>query len=138
MEIRIATKDDLEKVFALRTEVFVGEQHVPPDIEFDNKDGKAIHFIALLEGVAVGCARILTEDGSAHIGRLAVKKSYRNKGVGSSICKFVINYCRLNGYDKIWLNSQLHAVKFYERLGFETHGEPFFEAWIEHIKMILI
>ena len=137
MEIRIAKGNDIEKVYALRNEVFVVEQNVPPEIEIDEEDKHATHIIAEENGVTVGCARVIFEDGG-HIGRLAVKKSERGKGIGREICLYIIDYCRENGYDRVWLNSQLHAVGFYEKLGFSRRGETFFEAGIEHVKMEII
>ncbi len=136
MEIRIADVTDIEKVYALRYEVFVGEQNVPPEIELDEEDKHATHIIAEENGTAVGCARLLIQDGG-HIGRLAVKKSHRGQGIGKEICRFIIDHCRSLGHRRVWLNSQLHAVGFYEKLGFIPCGETFFEAGIEHIEMEL-
>lgn len=137
MEVRIAKDNDIERVFALRYEVFVNEQNVPPEIELDDEDNHATHIIAEENGVTVGCARILFGDGGGHIGRLAVKKSERGRGVGKEICLFIIELCHERGYKRVWLNSQLHAVGFYEKLGFSRRGETFFEAGIEHIEMEL-
>ena len=137
MEVRIAKESDIERVYALRNEVFVIEQNVPPEIEIDEEDKHATHIIAEENGVAVGCARVIFEDGG-HIGRLAVKKSERGKEIGREICLYIIDYCRENGYDRVWLNSQLHAVGFYEKLSFVKRGETFFEAGIEHVKMEII
>ncbi len=137
MEIRRAETRDMEAIFSLRVEVFVKEQNVPPEIELDAEDAHAWHFIAEENGIAVGCARVLTEEGSAHIGRLAVKREYRGHGVGSAICRFLISDCRERGYSRIWLNSQLHAVGFYQALGFRPQGDAFWEAGIEHVRMEL-
>ncbi len=135
MNIRIATEKDKQLVFALRFEVFVDEQNVPPEIELDDEDAHALHIIAEENGIAVGCARVILSGNDVHIGRLAVKRSYRGQGIGSAVCRFIIDYCRKQGYIHIWLNSQLQAVGFYSRLGFESQGEIFMEAGIEHIKM---
>ncbi len=135
MNIRIATQEDRQEVFALRFEVFVNEQNVPPQIELDAEDTHALHIIAEESGVAIGCARVIFSERDAHIGRLAVKKAYRGTGVGSKICRFITDYCLGQGYTHIWLNSQLHAVGFYEKLGFREQGEIFEEAGIEHIRM---
>ncbi len=136
LNIRIATHNDIEDVFALRFEVFVGEQKVPREIELDDEDAHAIHIIAEEQGVAVGCARVILSGTEAHIGRLAVKKAYRSKGIGSQICRFIINSCNEQGIQYIWLNSQLRAVPFYEKLGFVSQGNVFVEAGIKHVKMI--
>ncbi len=136
LNIHIATCNDREAVFALRFEVFVDEQNVPREIELDDEDAHAIHIIAEEQGVAVGCARVILSNTEAHIGRLAVKKAYRSNGIGSQICRFIINLCNEQGIRDIWLNSQLQAVSFYEKLGFVPIGDIFIEAEIKHIKMI--
>jgi predicted GNAT family N-acyltransferase len=135
MEIRIANESDKKSIMALRYEVFVNEQNVPPEIEVDEYDADALHFIAESDGVAIGCARVVLSKNDAHIGRLAVSKSYRGNGIGSGICRFILDYCLSNGYKNIWLNSQLHAVRFYEGLGFRKQGVMFYEAGIPHFKM---
>ncbi len=135
MEIRIASESDRAAVFALRFEVFVGEQNVPPEIELDAEDARALHIIALESGMAIGCARVLFEGDSAHVGRLAVKKACRGRGIGAEICRFIVGYCCAKGCRRIWLNSQLHAVGFYQKLGFVPRGELFVEAGIEHVRM---
>ncbi len=135
MIIRIASEQDMERVFAMRFEVFVGEQNVPPELELDDEDAHALHIIAEEDGVAIGCARVIFSGREAHIGRLAVKKAYRGRYVGLEICRFIIENCFKNKCEYIWLNSQLHAVGFYEKLGFKAQGDVFVEAGIEHIKM---
>lgn len=137
MQIRIADEKDIKSVFSLRFEVFVDEQNVPPEIEIDNEDDNAIHIIAEENGNAIGCGRLVLGEFDAHIGRLAVKKTHRGSGIGAKICEFIIDYCYDNGYKNIWLNSQLQAKTFYEKLGFIPQGETFIEAGIEHIKMVI-
>ncbi len=137
MNIHIAEKDEIEKAFALRFEVFVDEQNVPADIELDGEDEIAVHIIAENDDVVVGCARVIFCDSQAHVGRLAVKKLYRGKGIGASICRFIIDIARERQCDCVWLNSQLHAVGFYEKLGFLPIGDTFREAGIEHTRMEL-
>ncbi len=138
MNIHIANEEEKKLVFALRFEVFVDEQKVSPEIELDSEDAHALHIIAEEDGIAIGCARIILDGKSAHIGRIAVKRSRRGEGVGSRVCRFIIGYCRSLGCSRIWLNSQLHAVDFYEKLGFKAKGETFFEAGIEHIEMEIL
>ncbi len=138
MNIRHAHDIDLPAVYALRFEVFVDEQHVPREIEIDDEDATALHIIAEENGVAVGCARILLHgDGSAHIGRLAVKKARRGEGIGAEVCRFCIEECRARGCTVIRLHGQLQAAGFYEKLGFLPRGEVFLEAGIEHKEMVM-
>ncbi len=135
MEIRLANENDISKVFELRFEVFVDEQNVPREIELDEEDDIAYHFIAEDDGVTIGCARVIVNGSDAHIGRIAVKKSYRGCGIGAAICRYAIDYCRAQSCTRIWLHAQLQAVGFYEKLGFRPLGDVFMEAGIEHIKM---
>ncbi len=137
MKIRIAAEQDMAAVYALRFEVFVYEQSVPPEIELDEEDPHAIHILAEEDGEVIGCGRILLHGNDAHIGRLAVKKCRRGQGVGRAVCDFAIDICRKEGIAHIRLNAQLQAVGFYEKLGFGQQGTPFMEAGIEHIAMAL-
>ncbi len=125
----------MKDIFALRCEVFVKEQNVPREIELDSYDEGAIHIIALDGGIAFGCARIIIKDGDAHIGRLAVKKEKRGTGIGSALCRYCLEVCRERGYPSVTIHAQHHALEFYERLGFKSLGEPFYEAGILHIEM---
>ncbi len=137
MNISVAKENEKEKLFALRQEVFVDEQNVPPEIEIDEFDNSALHIAARDGENVIGCARLVVANGEGHIGRLAVKREHRGRGVGAAICRFIIDLCLDGGITRVTLNSQAHAVGFYERLGFERHGAPFMEAGIEHIAMIL-
>ncbi len=133
--LRMAEEADMAAVFALRFEVFVGEQGVPPEIELDAEDAQAMHLIAEVDGVVVGCARVILHDGCAHIGRLAVTKGWRGRGIGAAICRFAVERCRISGCVRVGLHAQRHAVGFYEKLGFRPRGEIFLEAGIEHVEM---
>ncbi len=137
MKIRILDNDERELAYAIRFEVFVGEQNVPPEIELDAEDEDAVHIISEEDGKALGCARVILENGDAHIGRLAVRREHRGRGIGADICRFIIKYANGIGYNRFWLHAQLHAKGFYERLGFKPVGEIFLEAGIDHIKMEL-
>ncbi len=137
MEIRVANEFDMPNVYALRDEVFVGEQNVPPELERDEEDAHALHIVATDNGVTVGCARVLLSATDAHIGRVAVKKEWRGQGIGAAVCRFVIDHCRERGILALWLNSQLHAAPFYQKLGFSPQGETFLDAGIEHVRMVM-
>ncbi len=137
MKIRIANKNDMPSVFALRLEVFVNEQNVPREIELDDEDDFACHFIAEENGTAVGCARVVMNGNDAHLGRIAVKKTHRGRGIGAAVCRYAIEYCRSQNSSRIWIHAQLHAAGFYEKLGFVPVGDIFMEAGIEHIEMEL-
>ena len=124
---------DEELIKSVRTPVFVQEQQVPYEIDFDSNDAMAVHWLALNENdVPVGTARLL-EDG--HFGRMAVIKMYRNQGIGRSIIQTAMDYASSVGMESIYLNSQLQAKTFYEGLGFREFGDVFLEANIEHVSM---
>ncbi len=135
MTVRQATVADLDAILALRFEVFVDEQKVPPEEERDAHDDTARHFVAEEDGFVVGCARVMEEEDSAHIGRLAVRRSRRGRGIGAAICRFVLADCCARGYSRIWLNAQVSAIGFYEKLGFRSVGDIFLDAGIEHRRM---
>ncbi len=136
MIIRKATAADFPAILALRFEVFVDEQHVPPEEERDEHDATAHHYLAEeADGSVIGCARVIAHDDEAHIGRLAVKKAFRGRGIGAGICRRIMEDCCARGSRLIWLNAQLYAVGFYEKLGFRAVGGIFLDAGIEHRRM---
>lgn len=118
---------------SVRYEVFVIEQKVPLDMEWDEMDSVCIHAVAYdAEGVAVATGRLLP-DG--HIGRMAVKAAMRGKGIGSQILNVLIDEARKRGDQAVMLNAQTHAEPFYARYGFAREGREFMEAGIPHIHM---
>ena len=134
---RVSGQAKLVQVFRIRIRVFVCEQRVPAEIELDVDDQQALHFLAFQSGKAVGTARVVVEQGVAKIGRMAVLKSYRRKGVGAALLKCAIGAARRLRARRTYLNAQLAVRGFYERLGFQSVGPVFLEAGIRHRKMIL-
>lgn len=128
----------LSSLIQLRRDVFVTEQLCPIEDEPDANDPDALHVCAVIDGAVVGCARILTKDpGVAKIGRVAVARDARKTGVGLAVMRMAILYTRSLGYEKIYLESQTHAIPFYERLGFVAYGPEFDDCNIPHRKMTL-
>lgn len=120
---------------AIRTEVFIEEQHVPVELEWDDLDPLAKHLLALdSSGNAVGCARIIA-PGS--IGRMAVKANLRRKGIGKALLNAAISVCNKYGWTKICLSAQIHAIPFYEKSGFIVTSEIYMDASIPHRDMCL-
>ena len=117
---------------AIRETVFVREQGVPPELEMDEYDQQAQHALAYVDGQAVATGRILS-DG--HIGRIAVLKAYRGKGIGAAVVRFLTDVARQQAWPRVYLGSQLHAQAFYERLGFQRYGDVVMDAGIEHCWM---
>ena len=134
---RISSQRELVQAFAIRIRVFVEEQRVPAEIELDRDDQRAVHFLALVSGKAVGTARVVMSRGRAKIGRMAVLKSYRRKGVGMMLLKRTIAAAKKWRAQKIYLHAQVPVIGFYERMGFRAVGRVFDEAGIPHRKMIL-
>ena len=119
----------------VRESVFILEQHVPVELEWDGIDADCVHALAMSEdGQAIGTGRLL-QDG--HIGRMAVLREWRNQGVGKQLMDFLMTEARNKHYPLLLLNSQVSAVAFYERFGFVTRGDEFDEAGIPHLEMVL-
>ena len=133
-QVRIADwKQDQQALSAIRRQVFIQEQNVPEDMEWDEHDASALHFLALdAHGKAIGCARLLS-DG--HLGRMAVMASERNKGVGRALVLATLNEAKKYGYPIVRLSAQKQAVNFYKKHGFEAVGSEFVEAGIAHSTM---
>lgn len=128
---------DREALINIREKVFIQEQKVSLDDEWDNKDEAATHFLALLEnGEAIACARVLWEDNYFHIGRVAVLAEYRNQTIGRQLMQYILLWCKQQKLDfKIYLHAQTSRISFYEYLGFMAKGDVFMDAGIEHIEM---
>lgn len=119
----------------IREKVFIQEQHVPAELEWDGLDTACHHVLALsANGDAIGCGRI-TPDG--HIGRVAVLREWRGKHIGTAILEMLVDYARSQSYTRVELNAQVQAVDLYNKFGFESHGKVFMDANIPHIKMTL-
>ena len=122
-----------ERLRAVRLAVFVVEQNIPEEQEWDEHDAVCAHALAEdREGVPIGCGRLLP-DG--HIGRLAVLSDWRGQGVGAGLLLHLVELARKRGHARVLLNAQEHAVPFYARYGFAPSGEPFMEAGIAHREM---
>jgi len=118
---------------AIRYAVFVIEQNVPVEIEWDEMDAQCLHAVAFDEnGVSLGTGRLLP-DG--HIGRMAVKKRSRGLGVGAAILDALVRAAKERGDKEVMLNAQIQAEDFYARHGFARDGAEFMEAGIPHISM---
>jgi predicted GNAT family N-acyltransferase len=135
---QIRSDKHLEKAFSIRLRVFVKEQGVPRDIELDRHDETATHFLAVVGDRPVGTARVVIRNGSAKIGRMAVLKSYRRKGVGTELLKKAVRLARRRKAKRIFLNAQIPVIGFYEKMGFRCAGRVFDEAEIPHRKMVLL
>ncbi|MFM9269906.1 GNAT family N-acetyltransferase [Halomonas elongata] len=136
LEIREGDWSELGDIAGeIRRVVFIEEQQVPEDEEWDGRDDECRHFLALdAAGKALGTARLLP-DG--HIGRVAVLEEARGRGVGLALMEAAIASAHRRGDTSVALAAQTHALAFYERLGFHAHGETFLDAGIPHRNMTL-
>jgi formyltetrahydrofolate-dependent phosphoribosylglycinamide formyltransferase len=127
----------LECAFAIRKEVFCDEQAVPAELELDEYDAEAWHFLLFVDGVPAAAARLLNKAGAAKIGRVAVLKRYRGQGLGKRIMELSIHAARELRLAPIILDAQVPVIPFYERLGFVAEGDVFDDAGIPHRRMTL-
>jgi predicted GNAT family N-acyltransferase len=120
---------------SIREKVFIQEQSVPDELEWDGQDAACHHALALSgNGEAIGCGRI-TPKG--HIGRVAVLPEWRHKRIGTAILELLVDYARSQNYAKVELNAQVQAIELYKKFGFEAKGKEFMDANIPHRKMTL-
>lgn len=134
--VRVEWSTHMEKLRAIRQRVFIEEQNVPLDLEWDGLDEEAAHFLALNEmGLALGTARLLTRTGQ--IGRMAVIKEQRGRDIGRQLLKAAVDHAVEVGLQRVFLHAQTHAEGFYRKSGFLPFGAEFVEAGIPHIEMEL-
>ncbi|MEO5558207.1 MAG: GNAT family N-acetyltransferase [Dokdonella sp.] len=126
---------DLADLRAVREPVFLVEQNIPPEMEWDELDAKSRHVLARdREGNPIGTGR-LTPDHA--IGRMAVLSEWRGKGVGEAVMRVLLEQARMLGYPSVELHAQRHAIPFYAKIGFEPFGDEFVECEIPHRMMRL-
>ena len=123
----------------LRIEIFVKEQGVPEENEFDDFDLKVPHLVIFLDGEAVATGRVIPYgENTVKIGRIAVKKNKRGLHLGEKIVKELLRKAKEDGAKKVYVGAQTHAVGFYEKCGFTLVGTPeYLEEKIPHYDMYL-
>ncbi len=133
--IRLARwPQDRPALHQVREKVFVQEQNVPVELEWDGLDDQCLHMLAEDgQGRAIGTGRLLP-DG--HIGRMAVLRQWRGRGVGSSLLRALMEEGQKRGFHELALAAQLQAIPFYEKEGFIAQGDVFDDAGIPHRKMV--
>jgi predicted GNAT family N-acyltransferase len=129
-------KADLEAAFEVRRQVFVEEQGISREMEFDGLDDETIHVVVMDAGRVIGAARVrFLDDSQAKIERMAILKPFRRKGIGTGMVSFLLGDLRKRQVKHVVLHAQHDVVPFYRSCGFEEVGEPFWEAGIKHLKM---
>jgi predicted GNAT family N-acyltransferase len=132
---RVDWNDAAADLRAVRAAVFIDEQNVPAQLEWDGIDGQCLHVIAVdAGGRAVGTGRLLP-DG--HIGRMAVLAQWRRKGIGAQLLTTLIEMARERKHAVIELSAQTHAIGFYRKFGFEVVSDEYLDAGIPHRTMKL-
>ncbi|MFC5694603.1 GNAT family N-acetyltransferase [Pseudomonas sp. GCM10022186] len=134
IHVRIADwQKDNADLRRIRETVFIAEQSVAPELEWDTEDADAVHFLAFEQDYAIGTARLLP-DG--HIGRVSVLKDWRGLKVGDRLLQAAIAEAERRGLKRQMLSAQVHATAFYERHGFKVVSSEFLEAGIPHVDMV--
>ena len=118
----------------VRTVVFIHEQLVTPEFEWDDIDISAVHLLAMHDNEAIGCLRIIQHE---KIGRMAVLKPWRGLGVGKMLLNEAIDICRQHCSEQIVLSAQTHAIHFYQQAGFEITSGEYTDVHIPHVDMCL-
>lgn len=134
ISVRVADwQKDNADLRRIREKVFIAEQAVPPELEWDNEDAQAVHFLAYEGDYAIGTARLLP-DGQ--IGRVSVLKDWRGLNVGDALLAAVIAEAERRGLLEQRLSAQVQATPFYERHGFRVLSEEYLDAGIPHVDML--
>jgi predicted GNAT family N-acyltransferase len=136
MEVRPARDGaELRQALVLRDDVFCGEQGVSAAAERDGRDGDALHLVAVEEGRVLGTCRVLFRAGSAFLGRLAVVRDERRRGIGAALLREAGERARAAGASRIGLHAQFGVRALYAAGGYVERGEPFVEEGIDHVTM---
>lgn len=131
---KVSDQLSLARVFAIRREVFVGEQNCPPELEWEHED-ESTHFLATVDSIPAGASRWRKTDNGYKLERFAVLKQFRGLGVAQQLVKTVLADLPADA-NYIYLNAQLLAIGLYEKFGFVKEGPQFEEAGIQHFKMV--
>ena len=118
----------------IRTQVFICEQGITEADEWDDQDVISQHFVIYDQDQPIATARLLQNHS---VGRVAVVKAYRGQGLGQMIMLEIISYAQKQRLSVLTLSSQVHAISFYEKLGFTVQGNPYDECGISHIEMMM-
>jgi len=132
----VTNQDELLKAYCVRSIVFVEQQQCPYDIEHDGLDYSALHLLGEEGGEPFAAARIRFLGAYAKFERIAVREAYRGRGLGHALVDFMIEVARERGFTQFKMHAQAHLANFYRVHGFETRGEIFQEAGIDHYLMM--
>ena len=132
----VENENELRGAFEVRRRVFVDEQGIAEELDFDGNDGKALQMVVKDGAEVVGTARVRFLDAKqAKLERMAVLDGFRRMGIGREITGFLIEELRNRQVEQVVLHAQYGVIAFYKSCGFEETGLPFWEAGIKHIEM---
>ncbi len=137
MQVKVVqSKKELDDAFRVRQTVFVEEQNVPTELEIDEHENHAIHFVAYDDDRPVAAGRLRVLDHIAKVERICVLMNYRKTGLGQQLMNAIENHARKLELNEMKLNAQMGAVRFYDKLGYEIVSEEFMDAGIPHVTML--
>ena len=135
--VRVAdAPGEREDAFGVRYDVFVEEQGISEELEYDDQEDESVHFVAYDGERPVGAARLRSVDGVAKIERVAVLADARGEGWGARLMDAAESAARDREMERAELHAQTRVAAFYDRLGYECVGEKFEEAGIPHVRMV--
>ena len=134
----VTNDEELRGALEVRRQVFVQEQGVSEDLEYDGHDGEALHMVVKDGNRVIGTARVqFPTTNQAKIERMAVLRPFRRRGVGSNIISFLKEELKSRQIEHVILHAQCAVTEFYKSCGFEETALPFWDAGIKHIEMQL-
>ena len=134
----VTNDEELRGAFEVREQVFIQEQSVPEDLEYDGYDDEALHMVVKDDNRVIGTARVrFPATNQAKIERIAILKPFRRRGIGSNVISFLKEELRSKQIEHVVLHAQCVVTAFYKSCGFEETGLPFWDAGIKHIEMQL-
>lgn len=133
----VETEEEFQMAFCIRKKVFVEEQGVTVSEEIDGYEAQAQHIVVYEEHLPIGAARLrVVAEGTVKFERICILSSYRQKGIGNKLVRFLEQTAQNENLSHITLSAQLQAEKFYEKLGYQRTGGVFSEAGIKHVTMV--
>ena len=129
---------DFSKLFEIRRKVYVDELNVPIELEFDEYDKTAFHFVVEVDDFIVGTARLVMLGFDGNIGRVCILKEFRKKGLGTKLMTSIIHASTNMGLDRLIVEAKVDALSFYKKIGFVTEGNEYLEVGVPHKKMFLM
>lgn len=133
--ITVTSEAQFNEAFSIREIVFINEQNVPPELEKDEFEEAAIHFIGYLGDEPIATGRVRFVDDYGKLERIAVLKEHRGQSYGTQIIRQMERKIRQKNFKKALLHAQTHAIDFYEKLGYDVMSDEFMDAGIPHVAM---